>query len=998
MKNGVIAFFFLAGMLPTVLAAQPTIFFRKITVEDGLNDGAVQAIARDKKGFMWISTIGGLNRYDGTGFTFFDKVESASGSVPLTICRSMASDAGGRFFFGFENGLGEFDFAKRVIRMAPALQDIWVLSIQPVNDSILLLRTYDGWMRYNPITGRVLAYSQDTTLALLHDRRRAWCYKSGILYIANGARIFAFDPLLHKIGELPLPSAPGLENITNMAMDGDDNLWMVESGRSRVVRYHMPSGKWKVLEKLIPSGDFGIGDIFSHPDQKTVWIATGAYGSVQYLPERDDVLFHRHDPLHPWTPNANLVRCVHIDDDGTVWLGGDYGVNITDPGRALFEIIPPFRTDITDRNRRIARAASEDDQGGLWFGTFDGVVYHNRATGVTKEYNNRPGKKDVIYFNSVRGVVAEGPDHVWIATGRGINRLHKASGKMDHFTEKDSVSTGFYFGACPDRQGNIWFPCRDGSGLYYFSKEQQKFNSIATHPHLRRFTGTGCRYVYEDSRGRYWIGFNGAGLAMYDPRTERTETWNSVPGKNGAISGNYVVDIKEDKDGKLWVSTFSGLTCIDAASMAIQNYTTANGLLSNTVSSLGIDSLNRVWIGTARGLMMLDADRKLFTSFGLADGLPSIAFPEHPGLVTRNGDFIMPTLNGYVRFDPEAFVPRRSKLPCYISGLQIAGEPKTFVPDEGATLKLPYFRNSITIHLVGINYTNPAQTWYAYRLEGFDKKWHYTQDPKVVYTNLPGGSYRFEYKAGTNAYEWDTDATILPIRIGTVFYKTAWFILLAAILLAGLLYWVYRLRLARQEHLFELQSRTQALEKEKAMVMYENLKQHLNPHFLFNSLTSLSSLIRIDQQMAGDFLDRMSKIYRYILKNRDSETVTLQDELNFVSNFIELQKTRFESGLQVKVDVAEEHLYKKLAPVTLQNLVENAIKHNTTSKHKPLIIDVFVEDEYLVVRNNLQRKAFVETSNRTGLESMKDLYRYLSARPMMVEEDERFFKVKVPLG
>lgn len=127
--------------------------------------------------------------------------------------------------------------------------------------------------------------------------------------------------------------------------------------------------------------------------------------------------------------------------------------------------------------------------------------------------------------------------------------------------------------------------------------------------------------------------------------------------------------------------------------------------------------------------------------------------------------------------------------------------------------------------------------------------------------------------------------------------------------------------------------------------------------------------------MASDILERMSKIYRYILKNRDSETVSLTEELNFVSNFIALQKARFENSLVVDVRISEEHLYKKIAPVTLQNLVENAIKHNITSKSKPLIIEFFVVDEYLVVRNNLNRKTFVETSIKTGLHSLSDLYR-----------------------
>ena len=149
--------------------------------------------------------------------------------------------------------------------------------------------------------------------------------------------------------------------------------------------------------------------------------------------------------------------------------------------------------------------------------------------------------------------------------------------------------------------------------------------------------------------------------------------------------------------------------------------------------------------------------------------------------------------------------------------------------------------------------------------------------------------------------------------------------------------------------------------------------------------------------MAGDFLDKMSKVYRYILKNRDNEVVPISEEVKFVQLYIDLQKTRFEKGLQVQMNIGETYSHRKIAPVTLQNLVENAIKHNTADEDSPLVIELFVEEDYLVVRNNLQKKKFVETSNRQGLSNMESLYRYLSGRPMEIIEDATYFTVKIPL-
>ena len=194
-----------------------------------------------------------------------------------------------------------------------------------------------------------------------------------------------------------------------------------------------------------------------------------------------------------------------------------------------------------------------------------------------------------------------------------------------------------------------------------------------------------------------------------------------------------------------------------------------------------------------------------------------------------------------------------------------------------------------------------------------------------------------------------------------------------------------------------LESKAQRLEKEKVMVMYESLKQQLNPHFLFNSLTSLSGLIETDQQVAGNFLEQMSGIYRYILKNGDNETVSLKDEIEFVQLYINLQQTRFKKGLIVNINVPDEYLHYKIAPVTLQNLIENAIKHNIIDADSPLEIDIFIEDDFLVVRNNLQKKNMVETSNKKGLAQFVNLYKYLSRKPVHVEESTKDFTIKIPL-
>lgn len=187
------------------------------------------------------------------------------------------------------------------------------------------------------------------------------------------------------------------------------------------------------------------------------------------------------------------------------------------------------------------------------------------------------------------------------------------------------------------------------------------------------------------------------------------------------------------------------------------------------------------------------------------------------------------------------------------------------------------------------------------------------------------------------------------------------------------------------------------LEKEQAIVKYDALRNQLNPHFLFNALTSLNSLIFANQQLASDFLQQLSKVYRYILQNKERETVSLHTELHFVQHYIFLLKTRFEEGIRIRMNVKEEDMDKGIVPVLSQSLIENAVKHNIISKDQPLVITISSDGVYFIVENNVIRKTQVETSNKLGMENMQTLYQYLSDKPIEIESTDERYTVRIPL-
>jgi two-component system, LytTR family, sensor kinase len=187
------------------------------------------------------------------------------------------------------------------------------------------------------------------------------------------------------------------------------------------------------------------------------------------------------------------------------------------------------------------------------------------------------------------------------------------------------------------------------------------------------------------------------------------------------------------------------------------------------------------------------------------------------------------------------------------------------------------------------------------------------------------------------------------------------------------------------------------VQREQAIIKYDSLRNQLNPHFLFNALTSLNSLIFENQELASEFLQQLSKVYRYVLQNKDKETVPLITELNFISHYISLLKIRFATSINFNIDLSEEAKEKKIVPVTLQILIENAIKHNIVSAASPLIISITANATYLIIENSINKKTQVETSNNQGLANLKGFYHYLSDIPIETVETQTFFTVKIPL-
>jgi len=280
---------------------------------------------------------------------------------------------------------------------------------------------------------------------------------------------------------------------------------------------------------------------------------------------------------------------------------------------------------------------------------------------------------------------------------------------------------------------------------------------------------------------------------------------------------------------------------------------------------------------------------------------------------------------------------------------------------------------------------------FEYRLLGYDARSRVTRERQVAYALLPAGDYRFQVRAFSDKAPSDDAGWVeVAFTVELPWYRLPWVIGLAAVLVVIGILGIVRVRDRRQRV-------RQQLEQEKVRFQLEALRSQVDPHFLFNSFNTLVELIETDPEQAVGHVDRLSTFFRSILQLRDKELIPLREELALLHTYFALEKERFGTAIHLEVQVPEAVLERLVVPLTLQLLVENALKHNSATTQLPLVVQVGVEDNMLVVRNSLAPRLSPPRSTGFGLESIRKRYAALASQSMEVQQDATHFVVRIPL-
>lgn len=986
-------------------STNPDLVFHHLNEEDGLSYNISNCFFKDSKGILWIGTYNGFNRFDGSNFIQY-KIRKGKNSLTNEAIHSLCEDKDGSIWGCTSNGVfcyipREDQYKNYQFEHLESPRWFFNLLITKKGDIITTYRDHVYQYNKHKDTFELIVRLSDgiDSLKTMINGKNGMLedIESNSLWLTTNYGLVKYN--LNTKESSNFRTRPNEElfkqrNCSPLARSYSGNLWTYDGDSNELILFSPASSKTIKKISLKNLADFGFVNTLFEDRQNRLWISSWS-SKVCLLDLKNEVFTPLvHDPQDKRTIAANLFWCAYQDDDNTVWLGTVAGISKCNPETNIYK---QFRLDARIpelKNTSIHKIVEDPTDQSFWLVSRNNLLIHfDPNTNLREVYDLTKAKPnfngDLPYFVNQLSIYK---DDVIISAYSGSWQLKKADHRIIPYQslpsgyEKFRCNEIFFYG------DSIYF--NNARELLYWNKKNNQtelfqFSEDSTIPK----EGSVISNLRKDRQNKLWMISPGKHLAYLDQNhsLQRINMFQSGMQGDGSI-----VSIDLDSKNKIWyVFNNIGLYCYDPETRSIKGWNETDGLPGNRLQQLKIDKFDRIWTMMFNKISIYIPESDAFYNF-------KIPFSEHDvnyyNCMTQrsNGNIIGTIANEMVEFFPNRLFSHQIIDKPQISQIIASGRKIPIWDKEIINLS----RDENTVRILFGSYTDIRIIPYEieYRLSDAEKIWTNAGSRReAMYNNLPSGKYRFEVRTKSKNNQWLSEIEFIEFIIHTPFYKTWWFTLLWVSGLSSLAYYIIRSKAEGIRSINLLKSKAQALEKEKAIVMYENLKQHLNPHFLFNSLTSLSSLIRLDPKRAGDFLDKMSKVYRYILRNKDSETVPLIDELNFVEMYVQLQKTRFENGLIVKQNIPEEILHQRIVPVTLQNLIENAIKHNTADPDFPLLIEIFNEGNYLVVRNNLQKKNFVETSNKQGQLSMISLYHFLSQTPIIIEESIDFYTVKIPL-
>lgn len=604
------------------------------------------------------------------------------------------------------------------------------------------------------------------------------------------------------------------------------------------------------------------------------------------------------------------------------------------------------------------------------------------------DLRNNPLNRSKVYpvtgkgnKNDITSLYYDDCGYLWIGTmGSGLIRFDPNTEKQYTVTTNPLLVNGHIL-SIAGKDGDLWVASLNGVTRLHLTASHSNLNTPVTYKNYTKHDGIGADYVYNifiDSKKRVWFATDGAGVAMLEG--ERFINFY----KTKKLATAVIYSVTEDSQGGIWLSTLNeGLYKYDGKNFT--HYGIENGLTDLSITAIAADANGQLLVVNKKGLDLVNVTTNAVTHYGRETGFNGIQPNLNSITVDEVGRFWLGMETEIVQLNAN---PQSQVLPKAVIETIKAGAA---IIDTNLVHVFAYNENNVQVSFSSVHYTEPEKVKYQYFLEGYNKQWEQTNDDYLNFVSLNPGTYTLKIRAAVGNNFTASPVASYRFTIEKAFWLT-WYFRAGIVLLAALgIYLLVRQRLRTIR-------RQEQLKNERFRLQYDALKNQVNPHFLFNSLNALLNVVEENPAAASGFIKQLSAFYRKITAYRDTDVITVKEELEILNTYLFIQQQRYGRALVKTIQVDEVTATKfYLPPLSLQLLAENAVKHNAVSLETPLEIKVYTEGQWLLVSNNLNAKFNKEESEGMGLQNIQNRFKLLTDIAIEFGEEDGWFVVRLPM-
>ena len=721
--------------------------FKNITIEDGLSQSTVETIYQDSKGYIWIGTNDGLDRYNGYEFKHYKHDKYDKNSIANNYIVDIIEDKNGYIWVSTIGGLSRINPDKDEIKNYYSKEDrgnlsnsnLWQLLC--TKDNRLIASTIDGLNVYDKNKDkftRILYKEGELPSQYIYSLEEDLY---GHIWVGTDNGLVELDKDLNIVKSYH--DTIGDSDVYNVYDDSKGNIWVctLDNGLFKINLDDKSVENYKNNNSKISIPSNNVRDIISDSEGK-LWIATDK-GLCTFDYEREEFITYNKKSYQSNSLIDDEIFCLLKDSSGLIWIGTYSGISRFNPNSNFTHFkLDPYEDNSISGN--VIHGIYEDDDKTLWIGTNESGV--NIINGESIKHLNKENSNIVSdLIEDITGF----KNYIFIGTNEGLSVLVKndktaKNYTITNYTTKDGLPSNKIRSLFIDSKGYLWIGTN--KGLAILDTNNNKIIDITYILDEMGVSDKFIRAVYEDSKGNYYIGcFLEGGLIKINPNTKEYKIYKNIENDDSSISNNSIRYINEDLYGNILVGTSHGINILNLSTDKFNHYTEKDGLINNTIYGILVDKNNGIWMSTNAGISKLSTEDATFKNFTITDGLQSNEFNGRACFKSKDGNMYFGGINGFNVFNSQDIELSTFEPKVIFDNFEINGTNKKDI----SNIKFKSNENNIKINFFTNDYKNTKTTQYYYKLEGLENEWNMTNSNSLVFVNLGSGDYTLKIKTIT---------------------------------------------------------------------------------------------------------------------------------------------------------------------------------------------------------------------------------------------------------